>query len=95
MDISSKLDDGHLTISLCKNFDSSSVLAFRKAYLDVEFTSVNVDFRNTDYMDSSGLGMLANMKKQLPNKPIKLVNCKSSVKKIFIIARFEQQFHIE
>ena len=47
-------------------------------------------------MDSSGLGMLINMKRHLEGsaEKISLINCRTQIKKILLISRFEQKFHI-
>lgn len=86
-----------LTITLGEKFDFDSVESFRAAYTESTATDFIVDFRSTEYMDSSGLGMLLNMKRYLgENKvtSIKLINCRSQIKKILIISRFESKFII-
>ena len=85
-----------VTITLDNQFEFNSVEEFRKAYMENRGESYIIDFRNTDYMDSSGLGMLLNMRRHLEGKvsEIKLVNCRSQVKKILLISRFDQKFTI-
>lgn len=90
------IKNGEVNISLDNQFDFDSVEVFRRAYVDNSGKSYVVDFRNTEYMDSSGLGMLINMRRYLGDGavPIKLINCRSQVKKVLKISRFERQFEI-
>lgn len=86
-----------LTISLSDKFDFDSVESFRAAYTDSEAEDYIIDFRSTEYMDSSGLGMLLNMKRYLGERgkaTITLTNCRAQIKKILIISRFETKFII-
>lgn len=86
--------DGDVTITLDKTFDFNSVEDFRKAYTNLKGKSYVVDFRETEYMDSSGLGMLLNMRRHLGDNSamITLSNCRAQIKKVLIISRFEQKF---
>ena len=88
--------DGVITIELSQKFDFDSVDEFRRAYESIDSKSCVVDFRNTDYMDSSGLGMLLNMRRSMGEgaSPIKLINCRPQIKKIFVISKFESKFEI-
>ena len=90
------LRDDVLTIDLEERFDFDCVDEFRQAYIETPAKSCLVDFRNTEYMDSSGLGMLLNMRRYLGDGkvPIKLVNCRPQVKKVLLISRFETKFDI-
>lgn len=96
MSVVSSKSDGVITITLANNFNFDSVEDFRNAYTEGEAKSYIVDFRSTEYMDSSGLGMLLNMRRHLGNGaiPIKLVNCRPQVKKVLAISRFEKKFEI-
>lgn len=88
--------DGVKTIQLAEKFDFDFVDEFRDVYNDSAAKSFVIDFRNTEYMDSSGLGMLLNMRRALGDGavPIKLINCRPQVKKILLISRFETKFDI-
>ncbi|ARN74976.1 STAS domain-containing protein [Oceanicoccus sagamiensis] len=96
MTIHAVTDDKIATITLGSTFDFSAVEEFRKAYSSQTAKEYIVDFRDTEYMDSSGLGMLLNMKRHLEGaaEKISLINCRTQVKKILLISRFEQKFHI-
>lgn len=92
----SQLKD-ELTITLEEKFDFDAVEVFRTAYSNKDANTFVVDFRSTEYMDSSGLGMLLNMKRHLAEKgdcAIKLINCRLQIKKILLISRFESKFII-
>lgn len=96
MPITSHLTQGHLTIGLTEKFDFDSVDDFREAYTDKNAKLYTIDFRNTEYMDSSGLGMLLNMRRHIGDESIKieLINCRNQIKKVLLISRFETKFSI-
>ena len=97
MSISTTLNNDELTITLGDKFDFDTVDIFRDAYTDKKASRYIIDFRSTEYMDSSGLGMLLNMKRHLEEEginTIKLINCRLQIKKILLISRFESKFII-
>lgn len=96
MPISTYLKDDVLTIHLDNKFDFDYVEEFRDTYKNTDARSFVIDFRNTEYMDSSGLGMLLNMRRHLGDGkvPVKLINCRPQVKKVLLISRFETKFDI-
>ena len=92
-------------IHLDEKFDFSGADDFKSAYVNHPSPSYIIDFMNTDYMDSSGLGMLLNMRRSLEDKPmnmrrsledkpISLINCKPQIKRVLAISRFDEQFII-
>ena len=76
MSIHATTTDNIATITLSTSFDFSAVEEFRKAYTEQKAREYIVDFRDTEYMDSSGLGMLINMKRYLEGtaEKISLIN---------------------
>ena len=96
MSISSKIIDRNLTISISGRFDFAVHREFRAAVdaIDNEISDVFIDFRTTEYVDSSALGMLLLLKNKMNNQKEKvtLINAKPEVKKIFEIANFGQLF---
>lgn len=96
MALATRFNDGVMTIQLGKKFDFDFVGDFRDAYTDATAKSYVIDFRDTEYMDSSGLGMLLNMRRHVGSDkvPIKLINCRPQVKKVLLISRFETKFDI-
>ncbi len=87
-----------VTIAISGCFDFNSVQEFRGAYMAIDGSKSNVelDLRETEYMDSSALGMLLNMKKHLQasDSAIRILNCQPQVKKILEISRFDKKFLI-
>ncbi|KPD22953.1 STAS domain-containing protein [Idiomarina abyssalis] len=91
-------DDKQLVIAIKGKFDFSLVQEFRQAYSHIGDSqpTVIIDLRETDYLDSSALGMLLNMRKSLGSsvKGIQLVNAKPDVRRILDISRFDKMFVI-
>ena len=95
MAITTKSVDGVVTITLDNSFDFDSVSDFREAYVKNPGKEYCVDFRNTEYMESSGLGMLLNMLRHTGDRTIiRLVNCRPHILKILQISNFQQKFEI-
>lgn len=92
-------DGKFFTIEIKGKFDFNLVQSFRNAYADVgtSVPKVIIDLRETDYMDSSALGMLLNMKKSLGDSVsgIQISNCRPQIKKILEISRFDKKFDID
>ena len=91
-------DKKQLVISIKGKFDFSLVQEFRQAYSHVgdEQPLIIIDLRETEYLDSSALGMLLNMRKSLGNtvKGIQLINARPDVQRILDISRFDKMFTI-
>lgn len=90
-------DNKHVTIAVEGTFCFNLVQDFRGSYakrFDHEFT---VDMRKVDYIDSTALGMLLNMKNYLeqPDGMIRIVNTLPQVRKVLMISRFDKKFTIE
>lgn len=85
-----------LTIAMGEKFDFGKVQDFRDAYLNSadSISTIVVDLSNTEYMDSSALGMLLNMQKTMMDKvsSFKIVNSRPQVAKILKISRFDKKF---
>ena len=92
-------DGKQLVIFLNDKFDFRNVQDFREAYMNsVEnVEQVVVDLRATEYMDSSALGMLLNMRKVMAAQvnEFKIVNCREQITKVLKISRFDKKFDIE
>ena len=93
------IDGKELIISIKGKFDFSLVQEFRQAYSDVgdQQPTVFIDLRETEYLDSSALGMLLNMRQALGQsvKSIQIINCRPAVRRIFAISPFHKLFVIE
>lgn len=100
MSIGTKLsDDGkRLIIRLDEKFDFGKVQNFRMAYMDLpeDINHIEVDLSDTEYMDSSALGMLLNMQKSLNERHItySITHCRPQVARILKISRFDKKFEI-
>jgi len=100
MSIESNLskDGREVTINISGRFDFQAVQEFRNAYVNHQEKNpaYTIDMRATEHMDSSALGMLLNMRKQLGDSvTIRIVNCRPQIKKILTISRFDKKFSIE
>ena len=88
-----------LIIDVGTKFDFSKVEDFRNAYdkIDDDVSHIAVDLSQTEYMDSSALGMLLNMLKSLANKELSysIENARPQVAKILKISRFDKKFDIK
>ena len=91
-------NDNEYVISISGDFDFNQVKPFRQSYEEIPEAAktVVVDFRKTDYMDSSGLGMLIKLRKHFgAQADIRLRTANPQVMNILEIARFGEQFIIE
>lgn len=93
------VDKKSLLIELDKTFDFSKVQDFKQAYEGTTgvLETVIVDLRETEYMDSSALGMLLNMQKVLASHvtSFQIINCRPQIQKVLKISRFDKKFEIE
>lgn len=91
-------EDNQLTISVDGRFDFSAHKSFREAYegAEAKVAGYCIDMKDTNYLDSSALGMLLLLRDYAggDSSKISIVNCSSDVKKILSIANFEQLFAI-
>ncbi|PKI16144.1 STAS domain-containing protein [Colwellia sp. 12G3] len=101
MTISSKLsgDGKKLVISIDERFDFSLHQQFRDAYTSVMTQNLTyvVDLSQTEYMDSSALGMILLLKDHVQHYAGQLIISKPSdtVRKILEIAQFQRLMTIE
>ncbi len=93
-------EDGKvLTISISGRFDITAYKDFGDAYKD-KLDSISkwvIDMANTEYVDSSALGMLLMLRERAggENSDISIVNTSDGVKKIFETANFNKLFTLE
>ncbi len=94
-------DDGKiLTIYIEGDFNFQLLHEFKDSYSNINNIAdkkIVIDMRKTLTIDSSALGMLLNMKKELHKKDgdIYIENCNDVVSKILRITNFEKLFNIE
>lgn len=97
MTISSSTADGQLTIKIGKKLDYNCIQEFRSSYTNnKDQKNVTIDFSETEYIDSSALGMILNMRQDYGevDGKICLSNCRLHLKKIFKISSFHKHFRI-
>jgi len=90
-------DSKKLLITINGPFNFSEHNAFREAYKDIDpksVSEVSVDLQNTDYVDSSALGMLLLLDEHFTDSRINVIKCSEYTKQVLEIARFEQKFNI-
>lgn len=100
MSINTTTEDGGKTLVLNVSgyFDFSLHKEFRQAYKGSEgVRRFVVDLRETEYMDSSALGMLLLLREFATEQggEVVLRNCSREVRKILEIANFQRLFRIE
>ncbi len=89
--------DGSTSVITIKGrFDFNILQEFRDAYSDNSAAEGKfvIDLAQTEYIDSSALGMLLNMKNHLgcDDRVIEIKNCPPNLMKIFSIAHFDRKF---
>ena len=99
VEIRTSEDNEELVISIKGKFDFTLLNEFRQAYSTdiVNRNNVVIDMRNTSSIDSSALGMLLNMQRNLKKSDgeISVVNCNEDVRKVFDITHFDKKFNIK
>jgi len=93
-------DGTSLTISINGRFDFNLYKDFRDAYevgLDKGNLRIFINLAQTEYMDSSALGMLLVLKERTggENSSVTLKNCNKEIKNILSISNFDKLFTIE
>jgi anti-anti-sigma factor len=84
-------------IGISGRFDCNLHRCFRDAYRELpRDTHFLVDFSETDYLDSSGLGMLLLLREFAggENSRITIAGCCDKIKRILDIANFDKLFTI-
>lgn len=94
------INEQEVAIILDKQFDFNCVEDFRRAYDHPDRSGKKnyvVDFKYTQYIDSSALGMLINLQKKASQNGgrVKLINSNDQVKKLFVISHFDKKFDIQ
>lgn len=92
-------DGKELTIKIEGRFDFSALQAFRNAYekiLPVPERFV-IDLKESDYLDSSALGMLLSLRDHAggDDAKIRIVDANNDIKKILMITKLDELFTIE
>lgn len=92
-------DVNEYQIIVSGKFDFSLLSEFRSAFEEApdNVKKYAIDMRDVGMIDSSALGMLLKMKRdlKLADGEIQIINCNSNVEKIFKIAKFDLMFSIQ
>ncbi len=98
MTIEASTDNGIATIKIIGRFDFSSQRDFRNAYQgqNQAVEKFVVDFSQTEYIDSSALGMLLLLKEYVESKNgrTELSKPAPEIRKILTMSNFDQLFTI-
>lgn len=100
MSITSSISDKGdvLTITVQGRFDFSSLQLFRNSYEKItpKPTTFIIDLRESDYLDSSALGMLLALRDYAgsDNAHISIINCNSDIKKILVVTKLDELFSV-
>jgi anti-anti-sigma factor len=101
MSITSKVSDDKktLTIMVEGRFDFGSLQPFRTAYESVapKPSTFVVDLKNSEYLDSSALGMLLALRDYAggDTADVRIINCSQDVKKILVITKLDEMLKVE
>jgi anti-anti-sigma factor len=90
-------DDGKtLTLAVEGRFDFGLHDEFRSAYAGSHADHYIVDLAETDYIDSSALGLLVLLREHAGGdaSSIEIMNCSSDVRRILKIANFHRLFWV-
>jgi len=91
-------DDSEVTIHVTGRFDFSTHRDFVGAYKEHPKgeRSFVVDLKGADYMDSSAMGMLLQLREYgKSNEGVRLINGNEGIREILRIANFDKLFIIE
>ncbi len=85
-----------VTISIPEKFDFHLHKEFRQAYEEPGVQSLILDMNKTQYMDSSALGMLLQLKEHSDknNSKISIENVSNNILQIMQVAHFDKIFTI-
>ena len=98
IDIQKSPENGDVTIKINGRFDFAMHKEFRNSYQNEDAgTSFVVNLSDTEYMDSSALGMLLLLKKYVETNggQVTLTNPQEGVSKVLAIANFDKVFDIQ
>ena len=97
MSVSASESGDTVTISVSGRFDFSAHQEFINAYRDVPKgeKAFVVDLASTDYMDSSAMGMLLQLREHASKTgQVSLANANANIQEILKIANFDKLFNV-
>ncbi len=97
MAVTSTETENTVTIQVTGRFDFATHRDFLNAYKDYPKGEKQfvVDLSGTEYMDSSAMGMLLQLREHgSKNRPVELVNGNEGIREILRIANFDKLFKV-
>ncbi len=100
MNIQTSINHDQSLMCMTGRFDFNAHKVFRETYQQLldnsAVKSLTLDLSQVEYLDSSALGMLLQLKEKADalNKVIKLQNCSQLAKDVLAIANFDKLFDI-
>lgn len=97
--VTSSQQGRHLKIAISGRFDFSILQDFRNAYtldIDAPVHEVSIDLSHSEHMDSSGMGLLLTLKKELDLDVgcIELRHCRPHIRDALLAARLDHFFKV-
>lgn len=97
--VTSKLEQGHLEVTILGRFDFSILNDFKALYFlpnASTISAVTIDLKRSEHMDSSGMGLLLSLKKELQLDPgtIEVKNCRPHIVAALLAARLDHFFKV-
>lgn len=90
-------EDGHtLTVAVRGRFDFNLYRDFRSAYEQHNAKRFIIDLKETDYIDSSALGMLLVLRERYggDHAQISILNSRPEIKEILTVSNFDKMFDV-
>lgn len=85
-------------LKLHGNFDFKFFQEFRRLYepalKNSDICTIEIDLDGVEYIDSSALGMLLQLREKAAHKKIVLSHCPASVRQVLEVANFNRLFEV-
>jgi anti-anti-sigma factor len=85
-------------LKLSGSFDFKFFQEFRRLYEPAlnnsDIYTIEIDLNNVEYIDSSALGMLLQLREKASDKKIVLSHCPASVREVLEVANFNRLFEL-
>lgn len=96
MSVEAVITEDAVTIAVAGRMDYSCADAFRTACRDLpeSVRRFEVDLAETEFIDSSGLGMLIDLKRTAGERLVHISRCAPHVRRILMISHFDRRFEI-
>ena len=99
MAITTSQNEAEIVFHVSGRFDFTCSQLFEELYRSIKENERDlvIDFQHTEYIDSSGIGLLLRMRHELGqhNHAIQIRNCDEPLMRQFRISQFEQFFSFE